>query len=134
MIDLENEKNIVYIGVYPFINLVASKEQGMKVLEEASECREAYDQLAKVNIYNAENPEEADDNMLDFYVNNFVEEACDVLQATVNLLVSVFGTVENAQRAIVSGMSEVVGKNAERGYYGEYEEDIDDEENDKGVA
>ena len=128
MLDFENQDNAVYIAVYPFINLVASKEQGIKILEEASECREAYDVLAKTAMYLETNEVEDGDEQLQYSAHRFAEELCDTIQALINTLVAVVGTAEAAQEIINEWMYGITTKNAQRGYYGEFEEQEEEEQ------
>jgi len=127
MLDFENQDNAVYIAVYPFEGLVANKDQGLKILEEASECREKYDDLANLSMMNEEEPGSVSDDIIQSYVNEFALEACDCIQATVNLLAAVFGSTENVQEILNNGMFMITQKNVQRGWYGEPEEEEKEE-------
>ena len=127
MLDFDNEDNAVYIVCFPFPDVRADKQQGIKVLEEASECRQSYDDLAKLAMYHAENPEEYDEEAEHIYLKDFVMECCDNIQATVNLLTAVAGSAKKAQEMFEQGMYDISVKNAERGYYGEDDEPEDTE-------
>jgi len=123
------------IDVKPFDGLLATKEQGVKVLEEASEFREAFDSLAKAyQQYESEEHTTEEERewaeIIGQLIRNFVFEGCDALQAVVNLFMSVFNDEEAVGNYIKEGMAAITAKNAERGWYKEEETE---EENDGGA-
>jgi len=133
----DNPENAVTIHVYPFQEVEASKEQGTKILEEASECREAYDVLAKMSQEQAAGNEDITDEILQGQFYRFLDECYDVFQVVINTMSSIMGSKEDVQAACEGCMYNIINKNIARGYYGEItEEDMaryEETENGAGV-
>jgi septation ring formation regulator EzrA len=117
---------LIDMGMMPiFPNVKRTKEQGMKILEEASECREAYEALRKEIEENERHFGEIEhmqhippkSTKLGSLSAAFVMEAADTLQAIANTLYAVYG--EWGEMLFETAVDEMVQKNKERGRYGE---------------
>ena len=108
-----------------FENLTANKFQAVKVLEEAAEMYAAFSAMQAIiiaisdKVDKGEMDEEAAGKLFNMYVGKFVEESCDVIQATVDTVYSVLG--EDTEENIKGAMQYIEKKNRERGYYGNEE-------------
>jgi len=131
----DNTENAVTIHVYPFPNVEASKEQGTKILEEASECREAYDVLAKMSQEQVNGNTDITDDMLQRQFYMFLDECYDVMQVVINTMLSIMGNKDEVQAACNGCMYNIINKNIARGYYGEVtDEDIQRMEEQQEIA
>ena len=89
-----------------FARVEASKAQALKPLEEAAEAFGAWQRLDGLSGYLTEDGVEA-------YATSLVDECCDVIQATCNLLAAL-GVTD-----LTDAMAACERRNDERGRYGD---------------
>ena len=118
---------IVDLGYMPvFPDVRRSKEQGVKLLEEASECREAFENLRKEIEYYEEqfgcefdklDPKIETGTKIGDLSAKFVLEAADVLQVIANTLYAFYG--KQAEIVLECATANVIEMNKKRGRYEE---------------
>lgn len=115
---------LIEVGPIPvFGDIERCKEQGVKLLEEASECREAYENIRKeIEGYEKQFGCQAqklkpfpDSRTLGQLSFKFSMEMADVLQVLINMAYTLYG--DEAEFVFETAVENMIAKNNMRGRY-----------------